>query len=356
MHLSILKVEQKNYRNNMVSVISYKSGGWSKELNEFEHDFHVSYGAQNEPSNRVEPILLKWESNTNVILLPMLKRKIMGTPYFDLTSVYGYAGPICREKDISWLELKKFQKDMVTYFAENLIISVFSRLHPLFNQENILEGFGIVEVLSQTVSIDLTLPLDLQRRQYRKGVKSDLSKLKQRDLKIIEDKDHLLIADFVSIYNENMLRVGAEKHYFFPVKYYTDLFSDNGVEAKLFFVMEGDIAIAAGIFVFTGDIIQYHLSGTKGDYLQNSPIRLMIDYIRLLGTELGYKTFHLGGGVGSNKDALFNFKAGFSKIRHEFKVWKYIVDTEVYNQLSHELGIDEGERYFPLYRSKEKGL
>jgi len=66
------------------------------------------------------------------------------------------------------------------------------------------------------------------------------------------------------------------------------------------------------MMVKTNNIIQYHISGTKNDHLNLSPIRLLIDEMRLRGTAENYRYFNLGGGLGNNEDELFRFKSSFS--------------------------------------------
>ena len=324
---------------------------WAQELMSMNHDFHVLFESQDFTDELNQPVLLKFTHNEKVILLPLIKRKINNSEYCDFTSVYGYAGPMvnfnCCEDELITL----YQKLLLKYFKEQKTVSVFSRFHPLLDQKNILNGFGEIINLSNTVSIDLTLPLNEQRKQFRKGVKSDLSKLRKRKLIVEEVAPIENIDAFISIYNENMDRVGATDNYYFSKVYYENLFGSKSVDARLFFVFEKGIPISASIFVFTKKIIQYHLSGTRTNHLQNSPVRLLLDHVRELGTNLGFEYLHLGGGVGASEDALFNFKAGFSKVRHDFSVWKFIVDIDKYSDLVESSGINFESDFFPLYRA-----
>ncbi|MEP2058219.1 MAG: hypothetical protein ABJJ05_10465, partial [Maribacter litoralis] len=67
---------------------------------------------------------------------------------------------------------------------------------------------------------------------------------------------------------------------------------------------------------------------------------------------------NLGGGRGgSNEDSLFRFKSGFSKEFKNFKLWKYIVNHEVYDKLTTDHlnkfpGVDKNDiSFFPKYRA-----
>jgi hypothetical protein len=85
----------------------------------------------------------------------------------------------------------------------------------------------------------------------------------------------------------------------------------------------------------------------------------MFDYVRFWAKERGNKVFHLGGGVGSSKDSLYNFKAGFSKQRHPFLTLRLILDEEKYRYLGDcrakylkiQPEVLVKSNYFPAYRS-----
>ena len=73
-------------------------------------------------------------------------------------------------------------------------------------------------------------------------------------------------------------------------------------------------------------VIQFHLSGTVPKAMTDSPARVMLDFVRKWGKERGNRWFHLGGGLGARRDSLFEFKAGFSEARAEFRTLRLICD------------------------------
>jgi hypothetical protein len=84
-----------------------------------------------------------------------------------------------------------------------------------------------------------------------------------------------------------------------------------------------------------------------------------MDQVRVWGTGKGFKVMHLGGGLTSAPDdPLFYFKTGFSDRRHDFTVWHWILQPEVYRRLCrgkarrnrrHGLRPVDAE-FFPAYR------
>lgn len=343
-NVSIFLVEDKRQWNEQLE------GMWKTDFY-FTNDYH----AMSKTDTDI-PFLFSYRESDYHIIFPLILRKIQDTDYSDATSVYGYAGPLTSQKNIPCDILNNFISEFTDFLYQKNIISVFSRLHPYIQNDKYLSTFGELGSLSQTVFIDLETDSIEQIKQYRKGVKSDLGKLKKEGYEILEDQQLLNLDTFIKIYNENMRRVNASTHYYFSQKYFDEFFSSKEIGARLFLVKKNCEIIAGSIFTFVNGVIQYHLSGTRSEYLKNSPARLIIDHVRQIGNSLDYSILHLGGGVGSNNDSLFNFKAGFSKSRFEFKIWKFIVNNSVYNSLVKESGVIESNTYFPLYRTNNRQL
>ena len=95
--------------------------------------------------------------------------------------------------------------------------------------------------------------------------------------------------------------------------------------------------------------MQYHLAGTKEDFIAEAPMKLILDEARLIGNGTTANCLHLGGGVGGqDTDSLFRFKSAFSKDFKQFSVWKFIINEKIYEDLSKDKVRTD---FFPLYRS-----
>lgn len=295
--------------------------------------------------------LLYFHKDQDFIALPVVIRPVENTPYYDITSVYGYAGPVFHfsNEEIKDNLIEFFKTSFTNYCKENKIISVFARLHPLISQRDILEGLGNIADLNKTVSIDLTLHPEEQRREYRKSLKSELNQLRKKEIFIESTTNPSCINDFIDIYYETMDRVNASENYYFSKEYFYEFLNNDDFEAELLVAKKDHKVIAGAIFTFTDKIMQYHLAGTTEEFIKDTPMKLILDHARIIGNEASAKDLHLGGGVGgSDDDSLFKFKSGFSKNFKQFSVWKYIVDTEIYDELSREKIASD---FFPLYRS-----
>lgn len=336
----------------MIKVIT-EGSSWKAQITRFKsydfyhtYDYHIISKKENE-----QPILLVYEEDNHCIALPLLKRPIDSTNYFDLTSVYGYPGPLTMGLGESF-ESETFHNSLRNTFKELNIVSVFSRLHPYITyQEKVLLRLGETPTIGKVVNIDLTQDLDFQRSQYGKSTKNRTNKCR-RLCSVKKAETALDIDTFIDIYYENMDRLSATKDYYFSREYFYNFLKCDDFETDILLVMhnEDKRAIAASMFVKTKNIVQFHLSGSRTDYLDIAPANLFLDEMRIRATEQGFEIFNLGGGLGGKQDSLFNFKASFSKDYRDFKVWKYIANESVYHKLCAEKNIVSDENFFPLYR------
>lgn len=326
------------------------------------YDFYhlPSYHRLAEMCGEGKAVMFVYRSGGCNIGFPMLVRDIdlplpsvRGRSLKDVTSVYGYAGPVASLQDTPENVRAGFAEALDGFFHDHQIICAFSRLHPLFNQHSILEGCGEIVPIGFTVSIDLTLPEEEQYARYRSGHRRMVKNLAKCGVTCQDvSKDYL--EDFIRLYYETMDRVGADPSYYFSRDYFAYLMSEMADIFHLFVCLDGETITCAGLFTLCNGVIQYHLSGTAGEYTKTSPVKLMIDTVRRWGNESGAWAVHLGGGVGAKRDSLHAFKIGFGSREHEFTCWRHVVDERTYQEISQEAvqlaGVEPGDDYFPKYR------
>src|SRR5581483_4813579 len=284
-----------------------------------------------------EGILIVFRDGEHFAAYPLLRRSLTRlegiegplVDFYDATSVYGYAGPSTNH---DWRDrhfVANFGHALEDVLREFRVVSVFSRLHPLLENEAGL-GSGQIAEIGQTVSIDLTATEDKQYRNYRENHRRDINKAKKLGIIAYNDEMWEHYSDFLRLYDATMKRVKATEDYAFSREYFDSLRVALGDCLNLFVVKLGSGVLAAGLFTKVGDIIQYHLGGSASDRMQFAASKLLMDSVRLWGNARRAKVFHLGGGVGSREDSLYLFKTGFSDRRHKFKVWKHILLPDFY--------------------------
>lgn len=303
-----------------------------------------------------EPMLFVYQEGDDFIAFPLLKRPIPNSNLFDLTSVYGYAGPFSNKKfdDLDETFLENFRYSFSDHLKSRKYISVFTRLHPFLYQDKLMKRFGGVCIQGRTVAIDLTVPLEKQREKYNKNVKYYIRKTKRKGYQIKEARGLNEMLVFREIYLENMKRIKAESSYLFSFQYFSDLLKAGDFDCKLMLVYDGETAISGAIITCTNGIVQVHLIATKTDYLVDSPAKLLVDEISVMARNAGMKYCHLGGGLGFKEDSLFAWKASFSDLFLSYNSWGYVANESAYNTLVAQNGIsNRSSDFFPLYRSKQ---
>lgn len=303
------------------------------------------------------PIMLKYIENELIIGMPFIIRNISNTDYYDATSVYGYAGPISKNVPVDF-DNKTFLKKLQTYFKTNNIISVFSRLHPYINdQKNILKNYGKLINQGKVVNINLNLDLEIQNGMYQERLRTYINKSRRNCLiKNLESAKEL--QEFVGIYHENMSRVKATEYFYFNEKYFKNLLNSKSFKSEILLVkdIKSGETVAGSLFVTTNNIVQYHLSGTRLEFLHLTPAKLLIDEMRIIATKRGLQFFNLGGGLeGKFHDSLFRFKSSFSKDFRNFYLWNLIVNQNIYDELIEKQSTNNTS-FFPRYRFNDNNL
>lgn len=337
----------------MIEIIKTKNE-WDTFLDKVDcFDFYHTYDYHKlslQPEE--ECILITYSDGNKLIGSPFISRPIPNSNYRDLTSVYGYAGPVSKNIDDSF-DTEKFSKALNECLRDQNMVAVFSRLNPYISfQHNILRDIGQIDHVGKIVNIDLTAPLDIQRQKYQRRIKGQINKARRLcTIKKAETKEEVL--KFIEIYYENMDRVEARSSYYFDNAYFFNFIESESLNLDILLATlnETNEIIAGVMFVKTNNIVQYHLSGSKEAYLDLAPVKLLIDEMRIQATnEGGYDHFNLGGGYGSQNDSLLRFKLSFSKQMNDFCVWKHIVDQDVYDELASSKA-SKHQDYFPQYRN-----
>jgi len=306
-------------------------------------------------SKEGDPFLFLFRDKNDFVAFPLIKRRIKNSNLFDLTSAYGFVGPISNRKfdesDEPFLE--RLKQNFLRFLNDHRIVSLFSRLHPIITQHIILKKFGGVFLSGKTVAIDLAKSIEEQRSKYRADHFNGINIMREKGFYCREMDDAKDIDIFISIYYENMRRVNALPEYFFDKEYFNALLHSDRFNTRIFLAYIKEKPVAGGLFTFTNDVIQVHLLSTRNKYLYYSPAKLLVDEVSLIGRAENMRYMHLGGGYGGKYDSLFGWKAGFSDMHFDFYTWRYINSNDVYNDLVadavHGQEVADCD-YFPLYR------
>lgn len=302
-----------------------------------------------------EPQLLYYEAGGLKAIYVYMKRKTDLEGYYDSVTPYGYGG-VLFEGDTSEPKLQAFWKEYLEVMEREHIVDNFVRYHPVLKNAEPMKSISNVIDLGKTIAFDLSSPDVIWENIISKN-RNMIRKAEKNGIEIRHGKDLTLFEDFRRIYNATMEKDNAEEYYFFGEKFYESVHNELHDNYEMFYaVLNGEI-IAMSIMLFANDQMHYHLSGSMIEYRNLAPSNLLLYKAALWGCEHGYKTFHLGGGVGSGEDNLYKFKAAFNRNSdYQFSIGKQIFDQEKYDELvkirrESDSTFDENSSYFPLYRS-----
>ena len=236
------------------------------------------------------------------------------------------------------------------------IVDNFVRYHPVLKNAGPMKSISNVIDLGKTIAFDLASPELIWENIIGKN-RNMIRKAEKNGIEIRHGKYLALFADFKRIYNATMDKDHAEQYYYFGDVFYESIHNDLHDNYEMFYAVLDEQIIAMSIMLFANKQMHYHLSGSLLEFRNLAPSNLLLYKAALWGCEHGFKTFHLGGGVGSGEDNLYKFKAAFNKNSdYQFSIGKQVFDQKKYDRLVDlrrlsDPAFNESSNYFPLYRA-----
>ena len=361
-----------------VELLTPSDPAWDDHLAVARRDiYHLAgYHAYAEGSGEGEPLLIIVADRGRGLAWPYLLRRIdaieelKGTDATDVTSVYGYPGPVvwgCRPGDSF---LTEAWQEILEVWRQQRVVSVFTRFHPLLGNAAIVADFSpsadrlgtaLPEPLvpgGSTVSIDCRLDDAAARRGHAKVLRQEIDAARRAGLVTEADEDWAEVETFTRLYGETMRRSGAGAEYMMDLSDVRRLREALGGRLHLLVTRWKDRVGAACLFTELDGIVQAHLAGTNEDLRHLSPLKVLLDDARTWARSRGDHVLHLGGGRAGKEDSLFAFKARFSPSRHAFHTGRWILEPRLYREFvavrrrSWNTWDSTAEKYFPAYRAR----
>ncbi len=355
--------------SNIFEIVSLKeSQRWDETIKSFPQ-FDVYYLSGYVKAFKIhgdgEPILIHYDTECLKGVTVMMKRDIADASFFsdkiprnvlfDLVSPYGYGGFIF-DGEVNEKNIQVFYKQYINLLKSENIVSSFVRYHPMLQNADYLRSVEEIIDLGKTIHIDLTSK-DIIWANIDSKNRNVIRKAEKNGVTIHHGKGMDLFDRFMNIYNQTMAHNEAENYYYFDRSFYESIHNDLHDNYEIFYALYEDKIIATSIILFANNQMHYHLSGSLYEYRKLAPTNLLLYEAALWGQEQGFKSFHLGGGVGSEKDSLFDFKQSFNRYSaNQFSIGKLIVMNDKYNNLVEmrkkiDNNFQKKSSFFPLYRA-----
>ena len=351
--ISIYKVDEKEEWNRIV-----------KSFKDFDLYYLAEYTKAFEIHGDGEPILIYFQNDTIKGMNVVMKRdisvdknfegEIPSNTYFDITTPYGYGGFIL-EGEITEENLQLLNTEYVSLCKKNGIVSEFVRFHPVLNNSKALEEIYDITRLGKTITMKLESPELIWENLISKN-RNVIRKAKKSGIEIYWGRNADLIAEFIKMYNATMDKDQAKDYYYFKKEFYSSILDDLKYNSLIFYALYNGKVISMSMIIFSNHQMHYHLSASNKEFQHLAPTNLLLYEAACWGAENGYKTFHLGGGLGSKEDNLYKFKKAFNRDSEtSFSIGKKVFDLDSYNNLMNlrrkEQRFCNDSLFFPKYRS-----
>jgi hypothetical protein len=343
---------------------------WDRWIESTTHDVYHTAGYHRVANFIGEgtPLLLVVGDRDRFVAWPYLLQGIpdsaalVGGPAHDVTSTYGYSGPLVRGYEPGDPFISSAWDAIREAWRAQHAVTAFTRFHPILENHRWFtelafdavpaETQGTV-VTGETVSIDATAPEAEVLAAYPRNFRQEIAQSRRRGFVTTLDEEWTHLDRFVELYTETMERNRARSDYFLKRDYFDKLIDELGRDVMLFIGTLGSDVVAANLFMSHHGILHPHLAGTSTEHLSLSPLKVMWDDVRRWAADRGDRIIHLGGGRGGSNDSLYDFKARFSPRRHAFYTGRWILDRRRHDILVEsalgETGSASG--YFPRYRA-----
>lgn len=333
---------------------------WEKYLERFVN-YDVQYMWQYlfiyEKYEKSNARLFVYEDELGLVYYPFLLRAIDYTCYYDITSQYGYGGPLilCDSENINNL-IHRYRKDFEKYCLENNIVSEFIRFHPMLQNHVGLESYIDLKYISNIIYVDLTKSEEDIWKNYKHSNRKCINKALRENVEVFNEVECKNFNSFYDIYINTMDRNNAKNYYYFS----TDFFYNASILLKnnvmYFYSVKDKKIVSTELVLYSKDYVHSFLGGTLNEYFEFRPNNILKHEIILEAKKKGVKYFILGGGYKPD-DGIYNYKKAFNPNgEKEFYVGKKVHNIEVYNNLVKKWNeknpnrITDDTNFFPLYR------
>ena len=271
---------------------------------------------------------------------------------FDLETVYGYGGYVCKNGDDAFVS--EALARLEAYCREERIVAHFMRFHPL---NDFPLHFGNQLDFKAENRVTVFVPIadreySAIKQEYSSSLKRNINKAKRLGLEVRKlTKSAGERKTFQELYWRTMERKDADSLYFFSADYFEKLFNLDLCHCYATFLE--DQVISMIITLEAEGRVYYHLGATDPDYYQYNPNPFIMNHrIQHLVAEGGQFYFLGGGNSLAADDPLFRFKKKFSPHQESFYIGGKIFMPDAYQELKNGARKKGGElpKMFLAYR------
>lgn len=298
-------------------------------------------------NDAVAKIYFSYVDSGGSVTLPMLQRSITGSNFTDLTSPYGYGGPVI----VGEPNTTEFLSRWTDWAQDNGVVSAFVRFDPVSGNHASFPQFA--QYASPTVLIPCGRDVDIVqnlskrvRKNYRRGERLGL----ETEVSTSVTTDDLV--GFRTTYESTMNRLDAQEIYYPRTQWWRHISASTSELGVVLTTtrLEGRIQ-AQGLRLKYRETAYAFLSCTTDEGRTNNSAEYDKICFLLWCQNEGIEIVNFGGGLGGRQDTLLEHKRRFAPNAPvaPFYVGKLVFLPSAYQQLSGAAADDS--TFFPSYRS-----
>lgn len=301
--------------------------------------FHPGYVGLHE--NRLnKAICFAYTERDKIFLYPFLLQSIPGAGnYKDISTPYGYGGPICNTSNVVFLRnaLSCLRERLK---SENVIVEVI-KFHPLIRNQEIVKDVYDGELIRVCPTIYADIRTDNENHRWLKVYSnSNRNKIRkaERNGALVEfSTNRSAWENFRDLYEGFLFEIRASERYFFSSEYFEGFLNKLNGQYVIASCLLNQEVVSSLLVLFGKNYAHCHLLGTRKDMKKIGVNNLLHHKLILWCKDRGITKLHIGGGRGnSDDDSLLRFKMNFSNKISDFYVGERILNRPVYDYLCDE--------------------
>lgn len=289
-----------------------------------------------------------YTSEKQIVLYPYLRQPIhaltwlnVQEPCFDITSAYGYGGPLGSTSEISiW---KEFFDLFGKYCRATRIVAEFMRVHPLMGLNPILSTQYELSVVNRNIVVDLQQSDDALWRSYKRNNRKNINKALRSNVRVFcEAAPPAHFEDFNRIYSAMLDMRGAAPFYRFPRSFYDQLHAEMQGTLAYFFAEANNSIVSCELCLLSETTVYSFLGGTKQQFFPLRPNNLLKHELIRWARGRGYSYYLMGGG-NTMDDGVFTYKRSFAPRG----IVDFAIATKVHDPGIYRILLDRCEQHWP---------
>lgn len=289
------------------------------------------------------------------VMHPFLLRKIVTpvgvTDRFDMTSPYGFGGPVSNNDGFGssrlWLWM---EKDFEVWRRDHKVVSEYCALSPFAgkHQDHLLResDVKIWDMAKQVATIRVDWPDEYILKSAHESRRQLLGRAVRDGLYVFHFQESPGL--FSLSYDRHLDRIGAHPRWRRP----------DGYFQKYQMLMPERAAVLGvggqrALVIVNGQVAHYHYACRDEKPPAGSGETLVMGACRWAARG-GASWLNLGGGLTiAPDDSLWAYKSSWTPHRAPVRTYTRVFDDVAYVNLCADAGVSEGEKWFPAYRAKE---